>query len=209
MRFLREITGDRTFVYDWQPIAPLVETVIYAPPNDYILEKANAKTLTDILRQKRLRQLGTTIRRDPNSFTSQATLVVGIPAHRGPSAMSWLQRVAMDMEKLRISPHMAKDPIAWRKLIKAKRRGDLNNRSLGQTTPRVRVPIWGGRVASPRPPHRPPTGLPSASHRPPTGLPPASHRPPHRPPTGLPTHSHRTPHRTPLPFVKKYNSVLL
>jgi len=127
MRFLREITGDRTFVYDWQPIAPLVETVIYAPPNDYILQKANAKALADILRQKRLRQLGTTIRRDPNSFTSQATLAVGISAHRGPRAMSWLERVARDMEELNISPLMAKDPIAWRKLIKAKRRVDLNN----------------------------------------------------------------------------------
>jgi len=41
--------------------------------------------------------------------------------------MSWLERVAIDMEELSILPLMAKDPIAWRKLIKAKRRADLNN----------------------------------------------------------------------------------
>ena len=92
MRFLRTITGQRTFVYDYEPIGGTVEIVIFTPPNEYILQLAKTKAIADVLRQKRMRQLGTMIRRDPASFTVKASLVTAIPVHRGPKRMSWKER---------------------------------------------------------------------------------------------------------------------
>ena len=124
LMFLRYILCMHNSTYDFQPEAPFVITRYFVTTNEAVLQKANVRAMGDILRQKRLRQLGTTIRRNPESFTSKSAQIVGIPSHRGPEVRSWLQVVSDDMYALGVTPALALNPTAWKTATTACRRGD-------------------------------------------------------------------------------------
>ena len=94
------------------------ELAFITPPQLDVLRKAEVASASDIMRQGRLRLLGTLVRHDPTSWTTRASRIIANATHRGTSSKSWARQVMEDLEHLALDAATASNPNKWEDAIR-------------------------------------------------------------------------------------------